>query len=360
MSASHDDFEFLFDSEKVSRFLDRLKASGKRRVGNSEIWSAFAETYRDIPQGPDGRRCLMRLLRELEASEVLRLPVGHGTRWDRNSTIPTPTSIDLKIDEKRTSTEWRDYPWHPRLQWVLNRSQLSEQQCVFLKKIQQGLVDGWFETLAPLKYRSLQLTGDEKKLVSLCKTRLFGEGRLTLSMLGCDPDILPMVIERVSDAADFLIFENAAPYMLARNVLRASSNPPVGRIAYGSGHQVGKSIEYIALLEAPVRNVFYVGDLDMRGIYIAAKLQSHCAANDLARVHPATVLHEQMLASANRLGAPRGWPDQSRRTSAAGDWVFQFLEPAIRDEIKTIVDSGHRIPEETLTESDLIGCFSSW
>ena len=48
------------------------------------------------------------------------------------------------------------------------------------------LVEGWFEASEPLKYRSLQLTGDEKRLQKLCKCRLFGPGRLTLDMLGCE------------------------------------------------------------------------------------------------------------------------------------------------------------------------------
>ena len=36
-----------------------------------------------------------------------------------------------------------------------------------------------------MKYRSLQLTGNEKALASLAKTSLFGESRLSLAMLGC-------------------------------------------------------------------------------------------------------------------------------------------------------------------------------
>ena len=357
MTALPDDFDFLFAPDKVSQFLHALKASGKRRVGKSAIWSAFARTYQDLPQGPDGRRCLMRLLLELDASEEIRLPVVHGKRWDRNSIIPTPTSIDVTLHRQRKSTAWRDYPWHPQLQWVLSRSQLSDQQFSFLKKVQQGLVEGWFRALAPLKYRSLQLTGDEKKLISLCKTRLFGAGRLTLSMLGCDPEILPMVIERVSSAADLLIFENATPFMLARKVLRGIPDPSVGRIAYGSGHQVGKSIEYLQLLESPVGRVFYVGDLDRRGIYIAAKLQRHCAANELPNIHPATALHQQMLVSAERLGAPHGWSDEARQTDASGAWIFDFLEIEVRKTVRFIVESRHRVPEEALNESDLLACF---
>jgi len=355
-----DEFDFLFDPDKVSRFLRTLRASRKTRVGKPEIWSAFTATYPDLPQGPDRRHCLMKLLRELEECEEVRLPVSHGKRWDRSSSVPTPTSIEVRDNRQRQSKAWRDYPWHPRLQWILDRNHLSDRQFRFLKNVQQGLVAGWFETLAPLKYRSLQLTGDEKQLLSLCKTRLFGTGRLTLSMLGCDPEILPMVIEHVSEEPDLLIFENAAPFVLARKVLLDISDPPVGRIAYGSGNQVGRSIEYLQLLGSPTRHIFYVGDLDLRGIYIAAKLNRHCEATGLPRIRPATILHRQMLASAERLGAPQGWPDQARPTSAAGDWIFAFLEPEVCRRIRAIVDSRHRVPEETLNEPDLRRCFEDW
>jgi hypothetical protein len=355
-----DEFDFLFEPEKVSQFLLALKASGRTRVDKSTIWSAFTATYVDLPQGPDRRHCLMKLLRELQESEEVRLPVSHGKRWDRNSSVPTPTSIEVRHDRQRQSMVWQDYPWHPQLQWVLDRNHLSDRQFDFLKNVQRGLVAGWFATLAPLKYRSLQLTGDEKQLLSLCKTQLFGAGRLTLSMLGCDPEILPMVVERVSGGSDLLIFENAAPFMLARKVLRDISDCPIGRIAYGSGNQVSRSIEYLQLLGSPANRVVYVGDLDLRGIYIAAKLHRHCEASGLPRVHPATVLHRQMLASAERLGAPQGWPDRARPTSASGDWIFRFLELEVRQPIRAVVESQHRIPEEALDESDLRACLENW
>ena len=148
--------------------------------------------------------------------------------------------------------------------------------------------------------------------------------------------------------------------MLARKVLQDLSESPVGQIAYGSGNQIGKSIEYLQLLESPIRRILYVGDLDQRGIYIAAKLDRHCAANNLPRIHPATVLHRQMLASAERLGFPQGWPERARHSGVAGDWIFDFLGLEVRQRIQTIVESRHRIPEEALDESDLRVCFENW
>lgn len=360
MIVSADDFDFLFEPDKVSMFVNALKASGRRRVPKSTIWRAFSEIYSDLPEGPDRRRCLMRLLRELDECEQITLPVGHGRRWDRSSTVPTPTSVALRSEDKHQPMSWRDYPWHPRLQWILDRSQLSGTQFDFLKKVQRGLVEGWFETLAPLKYRSLQLTGNEKKLISMCKTRLFGEGRLTLSMLGCDPEILPMVIERVSDSADLLVFENAAPFMLACRVMRNLRERPVGQVAYGSGHQIGKSIEYLQFLGAQVERVYYVGDLDKRGIYIAARLQRHCAVNELPSVLPATGFHHRMLEAAERLGAIHGWPDNAQPIRIGGEWVFDFISSELRQRVRTIVQSCRRIPEEVLDASDLNTCFENW
>jgi hypothetical protein len=354
------DFDFLFEVKLVSSFLGRLGTLKRKRIPRKEIWSAFSETYSQLPEGVEQRRCLMTLLNELEASGEVKLPVRHGKSWDRSSNVATPSWLDIPQEQKRRSTEWRSYPWHPQLQWVLERTQLSAEQFQFLKQVQKGLVGNWYSQLAPLKYRSLQLTGDEKKLISLCKSQLFGEGRLSFSMLGCDPEILPMVIERVGDESSLLIFENAAPYMVARRALLSMDSKPVGHIAYGSGHQVSKSIEYLQFFTPRITQILYVGDLDSRGIYIASKLQRLASANGLPTVLPASTIHRQMLTAAAELNSPNGWPDNSEPAKASGDWIFDFLAEDSRDSVRKIVESRRRIPEEVIHEQAMLTCFEIW
>jgi hypothetical protein len=58
---------------------------------------------------------------------------------------------------------------------------------------------GRFTEPTPLKYRSLELTGDDKRLQALAETTLFGPGWLTLELLG-PFQRLPLVVERVGPA----------------------------------------------------------------------------------------------------------------------------------------------------------------
>ena len=97
---------------------------------------------------------------------------------------------------------WRQFPWHPCLQWVFRLRSLPPDHFAFLKQLNRGLVEGWFEQPECFKYRSLQLTGDEKRLETLVKGTLFAPGCLTLEMLGCLPETLPLAAEQLSSGAE--------------------------------------------------------------------------------------------------------------------------------------------------------------
>ena len=230
---------FLFDATRLKRFRDRLQRCQRRKVRQEVVWTAFAAVYDDLPSGPERRKWLMAVLEQLAGRGDIVLPVRHGSQWDRTSEIALPTAIFVAAPTPGMSprTQWRQFPWHPRLQWVFQLRSLSPDHFAFLKRVNEGLVEGWFERPECFKYRSLQLTGDEKRLESLLGGTLFGPGCLTLEMLGCLPDALPLAVEQLSSKPGMLVFENAAPFMLARSIA-AKTHPRVGRLAWGAGTQV--------------------------------------------------------------------------------------------------------------------------
>lgn len=130
---------------------------------------------------------------------------------------------------------WRTFPWHPHLHWVIHCRSLSAPQIEFLRRVHDGLVNGRFREPAPLKYRSLQLTGDEKLLASLATTSLFSESRLTLEMLACLPDALPLAWEAVGEGGRMVIFE--------RFLDRRSFEPP-GRSSTVARHRRNRCVFY--------------------------------------------------------------------------------------------------------------------
>ena len=348
---------FLCDEARLQRFQDGLRSGDRRTVRNTEIWSAFTAAYSDLPSGPERRLWLLAALKELAARGAIRLPVRHGKQWDHGSEIALPTAVSVVnvVVNDTEQVQWRQFPWHPQLQWALQLRQLAADQVSFLMKVHEGLVEGWFAQSECFKYRSLQLTGDEKRLEILRKGILFGPGRLTLGILGCEPDALPLATELLTSAPTMVIFENAAPFMLARALATNMPHPRIGRIAYGAGKQVLKAVDYIPMIRPKISEIFYVGDLDAEGVRIGADLQR---LSKSVAVRPAHEFHDAMLTSAVKLGSPKGWLVKDGHPLELGEPHISFLASDIRPKVAALIEAGRRVPEEVLsrrTMSRLLG-----
>jgi len=339
---------FLFDEARLQVFRDRLLSPGRRVVRQEAVWAAFIDSYSDLPPGPERRRWLAAVLEELSQQGEIVLPVSHGKQWDRTSSVALPTTITMVALDGGVAnkTDWRNFPWHPRLHWVFGLRALMQDQVAFLKRVHCGLVAGWFDQPECFKYRSLQLTGDEKRLEELHRGILFGPERLTLEMLGCEPESLPLASDHFSADPILLIFENAAPFMLARRILAGAARPAIGRLAYGAGKQVLKAVGYLPMVEPAITEIQYVGDLDAEGMNIAMEFQRLSKA---IPVRPATQFHKAMLESAILLESSDGWPSKDERElddSASG---VGFLAGEIREQVGSMIRKGRRIPEEALS-----------
>jgi hypothetical protein len=203
-----------------------------------------------------------------------------------------------------------------------------------------------------LKYRSLQLTGDEKMLASLATTSLFGPSRLTLELLACLPDALPLAWEAVGDGDRMVIFENAGPFAVARRVLGELATPPYDLIAYGGGRSVLAALGHIKTIGRRVGSIYYVGDLDYAGLDIAWSARRCCIELGLPRPHPASELHMGMLSAAEAFGHPQGWPAREH-FSNANLRILDVLSPEARERVEAILIAGRRIPEEVLGPDEL-------
>lgn len=345
---------FELDEEKLGNFERTLFATESTRVESKALWRALAVVFPHRTPGPAERSLLLSSLRALEARGRVRLPTAKGKRWDRSIDPPVPKSIDLiRDDVPAAPAVWRTFPWHPTLQWVAQCRTLSARQVAFLQRVHIGLVNEGFSETAPLKYRSLQLTGHEKLLEALATTSLFGEGRLSLGMLACFPDVLPLAWESVGLGGRMVVFENAGPFAVARRVLRElGDRRPYDLVAYGGGRSVVASIGHLASIDQAVESIRYVGDMDGAGLDIAWNAARSAASFGLPAVLPATELHRQMLASATAFGSPHGWPALD---VPAVDFprVLSFLDPEIRVAAGGILEAKRRVPEEILGPEEL-------
>jgi hypothetical protein len=236
---------------------------------------------------------------------------------------------------------------------------LADDQVYFLRRIQAALVDGSLRTPAPLRYRSLQLTGDEKRLERHMTTVLFSEGRLTGEMLNLYQDVLPLAWERVGPGGAVLVFENSAPFSVARGVLSTMERPPYGIIAYGSGRCFTQSVEHLLSIGCGVSSIEYVGDLDEPGLEIAKGAQETARRTGaLPVVRPAVGMHRMMLDAAERFGHLNGWPDL-KRTGLSDPSVGDFLPADVRTRVLEIIAAGRRIPEEVLGPEEMHAAWCS-
>jgi hypothetical protein len=347
------------DQRQLNEFERRLLSGTAVRVAEQEIWRALAQAFPHRSPGPAERRLLVEALESIAARGSIRLPAEDGKRWDRSMSPAVPTSVDIVRDRSGSPPfNWRTFPWHPHLQWVAHCRSLSTQQIEFLRRVHEGFVNGMFREPAPLKYRSLQLTGDEKLLASLAATSLFSPSRLSLEQLACLPDALPLAWEAVSDGGRMVIFENAGPFAVARRVLSELERKPYDVIAYGGGRGVLAALGHIKTLERGIESIHYVGDLDHAGLDIALAVR-HCSRDlGLPTVQPASALHAQMLSAAASFGHANGWPSRERVPVANRSKILEALSPDLRSQVDAILGAGHRIPEEVLGPDELRAAWS--
>lgn len=345
---------FRCDEARLQRFQDGLRCGDRRIIRDTEVWSAFAAAYSDLPSGPERRLWLLTALEELAERGAIQLPVRHGKQWDHSSEIELPTAVSLvnTVADGSGRIQWRQFPWHPQLQWVLQLRTLAADQVSFLMRVNEGLVEGWFAQPECFKYRSLQLTGDEKRLETLRKGTLFGHGRLTLEMLGCESEALPLATELLSSQPIMLVFENAAPFMLARTLTAGAVHRRIGRLAYGAGKQVLKAVNYFSMIQPTINEILYIGDLDAEGVRIAADLQRLSRS---VPVRPAHAFHSAMLKSAVDLGSPSGWPVKEEQPLSVAESIITFLTSDIRPKVLELIEAGRRVPEEVLSRRAMSG-----
>lgn len=346
----------------LEEMAERLRASPTVRIPFETLWQAFAAAFPHRPSGPPERAMLRDALLALEERGVLRLPSVRGTRWDRAMEPALPRSVDLVgAPVPPRSREWRRFPWDPRIQWIADLTAVAEDSLAFLHRVHEGLVAGRFVRRVPFKYRSLQLTGDEKRLAALRRTTLFAPGRLDLDLLGCLPDHVPMAWEPVAQTGNsLLIFENAGPFTVARQVLDSMDEPPYAMVGYGSGKAVTAALPHLQTIHRVVGSIDYIGDLDPQGLEIALAAQACAHSLGLPPLRPAPGLHRAMLHAAAAFGHPDGWPVGSSRGSEFRiDDLVRFLPADIRDEVASVLRRGYRIPEEVLGPDELRAAFEN-
>ncbi len=194
---------------------------------------------------------------------------------------------------------------------------------------------------APIKERSLQIFGDEKRLDQLLRSSaLFQEGRLTLEMLRCFIVAEPLPwMPGPTNIGPVLVIENAATWHSYRQW--NSKRQAFSAVVYGCGNRFVDSVtamkDIFAALDG-VRQVFYFGDLDPRGLSIPQEASARALASGLPPIEPHLWSYRQLL----MLGEGRSQPyDGTPPATCLCDWLGEVGEAA-----RQILAAGQRLPQE--------------
>jgi len=204
----------------------------------------------------------------------------------------------------------RDFPWEPELSFLSEaRLNLSFAE---LRQLNEFLKDrGRGQEMLPIKERSLEIFGDEKRLDQLLSSALFRTDRLDLARdLRCEVIGVPLAWKRGPVTAcerPIIALENAATW---HSYCRWNAQHGFfSAVVYGDGNRFADGIAYLQNLFGELggaRRIVYFGDLDPQGLVIPQAASVRARAAGLPVVEPHLWSYGHLL----RLGAGLGQPWQ--------------------------------------------------
>ena len=359
-----------------SEFLEQLRLRGRKRIDLAGIRQAFFVASPEAQSNPNPSRTILDALNALSSAGHIELPAQAS--WERVGSPPLPRFVTLVREEQSVAVNYAKIPWVPELGfWVkLTNPQLEAAVAInaFLLRKPRNF------RLVPIKERSLEIFGDEKKLDRLrTHDTLFGN-RLPLATIGAFVAPLPLPY-RVCSA--FARPHLEAAQSTSRTAVGAVEGAgrieseegtllsPAGlsvlvvenynsywsfgewnerakayvAIVYGAGAQFRSSDDALAqvLKETGAASAEYLGDIDPAGIAIPLQFNATLGSADAMRVAPAVQFYEWLLAN----GVRRDMDPIGSSGEAPAD-VDQWLPKALIAEMRFMFSRGKWIPQEGL------------
>jgi hypothetical protein len=327
------------------RFFQKLDAgSGKRvRLPIEEAWRTFQKLYPKLSISTEARGRLADMLKGLAQQGKIRFPQGKKG-WDLGTKPPLPLWVEILREKAQDMKPNMDeIAWPPELMFAAGLK--SRSHLDVLLAIREWLAGGGRKAgMVPVKERSAEILGDEKRLDRLLKTDLFAPGALTLDALRCYP-VYPDLIWKQGrvDAPALLIIENSNTY---HSFCRW--NTSAGHYAacvYGNGfmiHHTFHGLRRILAETNPKADIHYFGDLDAAGIRIPTELNKLHQKAGLPAVCASETWYGVMLDQF------RDARSRMRRVHP-GSWTSEDLawfSPHLRSRVEEVFQMGYRVPQE--------------
>ncbi|WP_367871735.1 hypothetical protein [Luteolibacter sp. Populi] len=332
-------------NEMECQFLEEIRsiAKGLKRVRFPDLCIAFGKVFPALT-GLDQRRRMHELLHSLRAGGKVMLPTGR-VHFDCVSEPHLPRWIQLVLVETRVprpALDSADFPWTPALSFAATLR--NPQQLDVVRRVHEFLAAGGAaRCMVPIKERSVELFGDEKKLDVIRKSVLFRSGRLSLPLLRCYQVTPPLVWERGPQQKEGPVFivENHSAFdsCVRWNAERCAW----AAVAYGSGTSFEASAPFLQNIVTQVQwdgRLLYFGDLDPKGLIIPVRASSALVEVGLPAVSPHFGCYCRLLERAEGADLPRVG------TLAIPLGCVDWLGPALADRVAEWFGQGIRIPQE--------------
>ncbi|MEU8216721.1 Wadjet anti-phage system protein JetD domain-containing protein [Micromonospora taraxaci] len=318
------------------------------RIPLSALRTAAHAADLSLAGDPNARRKLAAALDELTTAGIIRAPAKRAA-WDHTIQPPLPTWVQRLATKQRPTPEPAAVTttWHARLAWAapfVAAERPTDAELALLHAANRYLAGHQPTEIVPMRERSWELLHDEKALDTISRGRLFAKNRLTLAHLHCARIPLPIVQWHVGDGPAALMVENhTTAHSLARWLPAEGS---VGTVIWTGGSQLPQILA--SLPPGWTSSLFYYGDLDLRGIEIAADGDRHAQALGLGPLAPASNLYKLLLDT----GVPIK-PKTRTRLVAADHAILDWFPSDLRAPIGAIIAAGLRIPQEATGRKQL-------
>lgn len=270
------------------------------------------------------------------------LPLVAEARWREAFGFAPPSDQEARLI--------REFPWCAELTFVRDaRVSIPFED---LRRLHDFFAsDGPARRLVPIKERSLQIFGDEKRLDLIEATTLFREGRLTLEQLRCFVVAEPLGWRRGPQGnGPVLVLENAATWdsfcRWNERTCRFSA------VVYGGGNRFADSVGFLAEIFREIggaRSVRYFGDIDVAGLRIPLRASVRAARTGLPGAVAYHACYRWLLLTAADRSVSTDSEEAVRRDEC--DWLGENADAAW-----AVLSRGHRLAQEHLNTEVLADC----
>ena len=318
------------------QFVERLTTLPRKRIPLAQLRQLYFEFHPEVQNHPERSARLLQALQSLAGDGVLTLPGPDS--WERIGQPVLPKWVTLvRASSSAPTRDFSRVPWVPELGFWPELKPTQLEAAVVINEYLLRNRNSLFPV--PIKERSLEIFGDEKRLDVMRLSNTLFSGRLSLETLGAF--VVPPPLPYRAAAArgnPVLVVENHNSYWSFGEWNQSARR--YAAVVYGAGEAFRSSGAALGevLREVGGTGAVYLGDLDPKGVSIP--LDYNSATRDDIKVAPAVEWYEWLLLNGRR----RDRPACRDLTPLATQWLGLELGTALSE----LWGEGQWIPQEAL------------